>query len=335
MQSDSFRKNFKVLDVFDRTITVPDSFVVRSNKIGSGNGEAKLYIANKTEVADFVSNTRASDGSLPCFLLKADLINYLNAAKSEYINSSFEFQYTPREKLLELWNQRMSFVSTLPEVIDFSVFEQDQIVGPRGYINSNDDGYQIIRDISLPLISYISIMKVSTGESVKYYFKLFVDFNAIKNIQNGPLVFKYGQKIGSPQKTSESTKNEVKKSLARDGQGKYRERLLDQCPYCPITMLNDERLLIASHIKPWAVCSDSEKIDPYNGFMLSPLYDKLFDRGFITFTDDKMMIISDWLSPANKKRLGLTEKYIQLLPMDEKRKKYLEFHREHVFQGII
>jgi len=53
-------------------------------------------------------------------------------------------------------------------------------------------------------------------------------------------------------------------SKAREGQGKYRELLLEQCHFCLITMISDERLLIASHIKPWAASSDDEKIDPYN-----------------------------------------------------------------------
>ena len=46
-------------------ITIADSFVVRQNKIGSGNGEAKLYIGQDT------SNTRDFFGSrgftIACF----------------------------------------------------------------------------------------------------------------------------------------------------------------------------------------------------------------------------------------------------------------------------
>ena len=97
---------------------------------------------------------------------------------------------------------------------------------------------------------------------------------------------------------------------------------------------NDERLLIASHIKPWAVSTDIERLDPKNGFMLSPLYDKLFDRGFITFTDERRMQVSNWLSPQNVRRCGLTDNsFIQLLPLDEKRLEYLAYHREFVFKG--
>ena len=99
-------------------------------------------------------------------------------------------------------------------------------------------------------------------------------------------------------------------------------------------MINDERLLIASHIKPWAVANNKEKIDPKNGFILSPLYDKLFDRGFITFTDERRVLVSNWLSPRNQKRIDLKNNdFFQMLPIDEFRKKYLEYHRELVFKG--
>ena len=73
----------------------------------------------------------------------------------------------------------------------------------------------------------------------------------------------------------------------REGQQKYREKLLEQCPYCPFTMVADDRLLIASHIKPWAVADEKERVDPCNGYMLTPTYDRLFDQGFITFTEDR------------------------------------------------
>ena len=35
--------NYQALDLY-RNLTVADSFVVPSNKLGTGNGEAKLYI---------------------------------------------------------------------------------------------------------------------------------------------------------------------------------------------------------------------------------------------------------------------------------------------------
>ena len=122
---------------------------------------------------------------------------------------------------------------------------------------------------------------------------------------------------------------------ARVGQGEYREKLLDECPFCPFTMVNDERLLIASHIKPWAKSTDKEKVNPKNGFALTPTYDKLFDKGFITFVDEKKLIVSPWLSPMNQKRLNIyTGKIIEKLPLDEERKVFLAYHRENVFKGL-
>ena len=138
-------------------------------------------------------------------------------------------------------------------------------------------------------------------------------------------------------KISESSISKNEKEVliqARKGQGKYRQKLLEECPYCPISMINDERLLIASHIKPWAKSDDKEKIDPKNGFMLSPNYDCLFDNGFMTFESDKTIIVSPWISPMNQKRLGIyTGMKVSKLPLDDEREKYMIYHRENVYKG--
>ena len=150
-------------------------------------------------------------------------------------------------------------------------------------------------------------------------------------------MFRYGKKKAETEAEGGSRlkgKITAEWGRARIGQGLYRDKLLEECPFCPVTLINDERLLIASHIKPWAVSNSKEKTDPKNGYMLSPLYDKLFDRGFITFTEDRRVKISNWLSPQNQKRIGIKEnQFFQLLPMDDARKAYLEYHRNFVFKG--
>src|SRR5699024_4282923 len=131
----------------------------------------------------------------------------------------------------------------------------------------------------------------------------------------------------------EEKKQEIIK--ARVGQGKYRQKLLEECPYCPFTLVTDERLLIASHIKPWSKANNKEKTDPKNGIMLTPTYDRLFDRGFISFDDNKRLMVSPWISPLNQRRLGIFNgKVIDKLPLDNKRKKYLKYHRENIFKGF-
>lgn len=327
-------ENFKVKEIFDNFLTVPDCWVKKQNKLGGGNGEAKLYISSKDVMRDFYGQ---AGFSAKCFLLKSDLIDYMNAIKSEYMHPSFS--YRAGAKMAALWSERMDKIAMLDDVIMFDIHDQDQIEGPRGYVNSNDFGYQIIRELSLPLVSYISAMQlVDKSGSVLFYWKLFVDFDAIQDKQNA-LVFTYGGKHKDDEEVEVTPKDDKKNKelrYAREGQGKYRELLLEECPFCPITKINDERLLIASHIKPYAVSTDDEKLDPKNGFMLSPMYDKLFDRGFITFTDDKKMFVSDWISPKNQQRIGLTNgEYIQALPLDDARKNYLAFHRSSVFHGFI
>ncbi|WP_303816293.1 HNH endonuclease [Selenomonas ruminantium] len=329
-------EELKTLAVFPTMMTVPDCLVVSSNKLGGGHGEAKFYIASKEDMYSFYGQ---AGFEVKCFLLKKDLLSYMVAIKNEYFTPSLDYQ--KKDQLPQLWQDRMDMIDKLDDVIFFTIKDQNQIGGPRGYINSADDAYQIIRTLALPLVSYIYVEKVGTESAPLFYWKLFVDFTAVNEIQNGPLVFKYGKKKDAekPAVTKEDKKAEKKRetiSRAREGQGKYREALLEQCRFCPFTMIADERLLIASHIKPWAAADDDEKIDPYNGYMLSPLYDKLFDRGFITFTHDKHVVLSKFISPFTWKQIKLADNdFIRMLPMDDKRYEYLKFHHENVFKGTF
>lgn len=332
-----FGEDFKVIDQFDNWMTVPDCWVSSQNKIGRGHGEAKFYIGNKEEMYNFYG---PKGFNAECFFLKKDLIDYMDALKNEYLFPSQN--YKAKDEFPQLWQERMDKVNKLSDVIIFHIKDQNQLAGLRGYVNSDDEIYQLIRELSLPLITYISAMELQDARGSKiYYWKLFADFDAIEQRKCDPLVFTYGKKknkdVESEKESSErETEKQKEVRYARIGQGKYRELLLEECPYCPITMINDERLLIASHIKPWAASDDKEKIDPQNGFMLSPLYDKLFDRGFITFTDDRRMHISEWITPKNIERIGLkNHMFIQKLPLNSKRIIYLDFHRKNVFHGII
>ena len=324
-------QKFSISDTLDSSITVPDCLVKRNNKIGGGNGEAKLYVTSKASMYDFFGGPGFI---VRCFILKQDLVDYMNAIHLEYLHPSQS--YRGADDMPKLWKERMKTINALPELIEFNVKDQNQITGTRGYVKSSDFGYDIIREISLPLVSYISVMRLTDNSGLPiFYWKLFADFDAISDKREA-LVYTYGKKAEKSVGTSKSKETSRQKELryARSGHGLYREKLLSECPFCPITMINDERLLIASHIKPWAVSSETEKIDHKNGFVLSPLYDKLFDRGFMTFAEDRRIILSNWISPANKKRLGVQEgQFVQMLPMDEARQEYMKFHRASVFKG--
>ena len=117
---------------------------------------------------------------------------------------------------------------------------------------------------------------------------------------------------------------------ARQGQGKFRQKLLELYPSCPLTGLDIQPLLIASHIKPWSKCNDKERLDPFNGLMLVPNIDALFDKGLITFDTDGTIKISPKIDLKNQKRLGIPSR--KKLTMEPESEKYFEYHRNHVFQ---
>ena len=117
---------------------------------------------------------------------------------------------------------------------------------------------------------------------------------------------------------------------ARQGQGRFRQKLLELYPSCPLTDLDVRSLLIASHIKPWSKCNNEERLDPFNGLMLAPNIDALFDSGLITFETDGTIKISPKIDLKNQKRLGIPSS--KKLTMEPESEKYFEYHRNHVFQ---
>ena len=132
-------------------------------------------------------------------------------------------------------------------------------------------------------------------------------------------------------KTDPEKRTEIETLIkARLGQGSFRQNVLEQYPSCPLTGLDIEPLLIASHIKPWSVCNNKERLDPFNGLMLAPNIDRLFDKGLITFDTDGTIRISPTIDPENQKRLGIApDMKLKIRPESEK---YFEYHRNHVFQ---
>ena len=82
---------------------------------------------------------------------------------------------------------------------------------------------------------------------------------------------------------------------SRRGQGIYRSNLERFEKICRVTGVSDVQHLRASHIKPWRASTDFEKLDGNNGLLLSPHIDHLFDRGFISITDDGNLLLSSLL----------------------------------------
>lgn len=119
---------------------------------------------------------------------------------------------------------------------------------------------------------------------------------------------------------------------SRVGQGLFRKKLLEKYnSTCIITGVSVKRLLIASHIKPWAVSDNEERLSDENGLLLSPTYDKLFDYGLITFTNLGKIILSSQLSVEDRTKLHLSTDREYELKMTSKMKEHLDYHRDIIF----
>lgn len=117
----------------------------------------------------------------------------------------------------------------------------------------------------------------------------------------------------------------------RIGQSQFRNDLLNSDRNnCFITGISNPDLLIASHIKPWKDSNNQERLDPNNGILLTPTFDKLFDKFLITFHENGNIIWSN-----NRIDEDTRNKLIQAYPnidelsivINENNQAYIEYHR--------
>ena len=121
--------------------------------------------------------------------------------------------------------------------------------------------------------------------------------------------------------------------VARVGQAMFRASLLDywQGRWC-ITGLEVPELLRASHIKPWASCErDDERLDVFNGLLLAPHLDAMFDSGWMTVAIDGEVHVAKALDPFARAALGV-DRALKLHGIRPAHERYLEYHNRYVFR---
>jgi hypothetical protein len=115
--------------------------------------------------------------------------------------------------------------------------------------------------------------------------------------------------------------------IQRVGQDVFRDALMDYWGgRCPLTGIADPALLRASHIVPWADCSDEQRLDVHNGLLLSALWDAAFDQGLVSFADDGAVLASPQLSEAARKTLGI-DAALPLRGLRDEHRANLRMHR--------
>lgn len=343
-----------------QNLRAEDSFIYRKNKLVlfKGNGESRKYVGSYIDssgkrLSDFFEYNDWGKGKVngkriytiiqeKCFFSKTNLLKYLYDARIEYQKQEQVYKFN----ISKFYDQYLQTLSNLnSNKIFFSIYDVSDFINnklSRAYIRSDDQIWDIWRKIVLPKISYLSVLKLLPANIINkkqkakplYYFRILLDYQ---------FRFIVHPKLSIPSteiEDEEKEKRVYKKTLSREGQRKYRRKVIEHMPQCPFTKISEERLLIASHIKPYKVCINENKIDEafdyHNGLALSPTYDKLFDQGYITFTDSGSLICGTQLSAYTWERLNINpnaKNVMRIYP--ENREDYLEYHRQNVFQDDV
>lgn len=328
----SYKINGKIYhsDKCIEVVTSKDSFTHPENKLGTANGSPEWHIGSKKSEENY-EFFGGNEFIINCFVLKSDLVDLMEELSDEYQNPTQN--YRKRKDFPELFNNRMKEIDSLEEYTFFQLKEdlKRRRTDPRLYARPNNTesikNYTLLRKLTLPKITQFSIQRIkSTEGDILYYFKLF----SLLTSDESPSVKNEVNSIQNNNRIKKSDK--IQLINARIGQGKFRKELIEELQSCPFTGINDSRLLIASHIKPWKDSNNKDRLSTKNGLLLSPTMDKLFDRGFISFNKNKKLLISPWLTSEARKQLRLDEfVYLDDLPI-QGREKYMEYHRNNVFQ---
>jgi hypothetical protein len=116
---------------------------------------------------------------------------------------------------------------------------------------------------------------------------------------------------------------------ARRGQGLFKSRVTSFETCCRVTKVNRPEHLVASHIKPWRVSENRERLDGENGLLLTPSIDHLFDGGFISFKDSGELVLSNVADRPSLIKMGIPQlQGFNAGTFTRKQTEYLEYHRD-------
>ncbi len=138
-------------------------------------------------------------------------------------------------------------------------------------------------------------------------------------------------------------------AVARVGQHRFASEVLrnhqHRCVFCGLTVniegARARHMLVASHIKPWRVCTAGERLDARNGLTACPTHDVAFDIGLLAVNGGLRIHILPSLShaarsdPAARAAFGrppLAERLLLPGGAPPPRAEYLSWHHRHVFK---
>ncbi|WP_286968198.1 HNH endonuclease [Flavobacterium sp. UBA4854] len=172
------------------------------------------------------------------------------------------------------------------------------------------------------LLEYIIDIPTNNSEDKEFFFLYF----------NYPIKNDINQIFSGIEEFSKQEIETVREAIIkmRIRQSNFRKNLLNSNKnQCLFTGINHEKLLVAGHIKPWSISNNDERVDPNNGILLSPTFDKLFDKYYISFDPNGYVL---WSKRLDQKTIDLVCKGIDNLSsikieITDYNKEYYKHHR--------
>ena len=100
---------------------------------------------------------------------------------------------------------------------------------------------------------------------------------------------------------------------------------------CRIAGVTNPVHLRASHCKPWRDSNNEERLNGENRLLLTPTMDHFFGRGFISFENSGILIVSPDAHAPSLNRMGVaTDRKVNVGMFTEGQKQFLGYHRGSV-----
>jgi len=304
----SFPKSIK--DIIEES----DKYIFRGSA-----GQSRWAACPWVAILDVLVTTSTQDGYYPVYIFREDMTGfyltlnqgvtsvgqeikkgYRSILKKRADSLRMQINYDPQLFSVEHIDLRKgnSTKSHLP-----GDYEAGNIISKFYSLANVPQEDELVRDLKLMLSIYSQLVATKNLTSTSQEEK-----DVVEEINN-----------------SERTPTQKQRLIdARLGQGKFRRDVVRIEKNCRITGTSDIAFLIASHIKQWSKSNDTEKLDGNNGLLLSPHVDKLFDKGFISFSDNGEILIKDEAKDVFK-RWNLQETNVG--SFNKKQQEYLAYHR--------
>lgn len=330
-KSDSFNKTLdlivKYIDKYNGKITsaeyreMQDALNVITPK--SDKGSIRKAI-NQFLKLGFINNGMKSYHKKTKEFLKEKDISRKKRIYSEilYDNASFNRSFTRNsvKRELNFLIKTLEYCGSLSKNNLLALMYQD--------IDEYKDGY-----VDLDTLERITSEVLADNVNKRKYNQVGYLFNLCKNVLSGVYLNKYGN-------ITLDKDDQIEDFIKKRGRDPYKQRLYKYDLYRECMEKNNKvacyfenisyPVLIASYIKPYHLCNESEQFDVNNGLLLSKNIDQLFDQGWISFNDDGTVLCSINLDEKLKEMLkshSIDLKYLD----SKKRLDYLKYHREHIF----